>query len=174
VGWTVTNQGAPVWSGTQYWNDYVFISPDPIMDGRAVLVAAVPHSNSGGLASGASYRANTSVKLPAGVSGTYYVYVTSDRFGLLNVSPASPQAFPFWTQYYATTTWELNKVDNVASTSLNVVYREPDLVVGNVSIASPVVSGATVPITFTVTNTGTRATRVSNWTDGVYMSVDGS
>ena len=28
VQWTVTNLGAPVWSGTPYWTDYVYISPD--------------------------------------------------------------------------------------------------------------------------------------------------
>jgi hypothetical protein len=34
VQWTVTNIGADVWSGTNYWIDQVWLSPDPVFDPR--------------------------------------------------------------------------------------------------------------------------------------------
>ncbi len=36
-----------------------------------------------------------------------------------------------------------------------------------------VFAGETIPITYTVTNQGTRAARVNGWTDGIYLSTDG-
>ena len=57
------------------------------------------------------------------------------------------------------------------SAPLPVYYREADLVVSNLVVQSTAPhSGDTIPVTWTVTNQGTRNTRVSTWYDGVYLS----
>ena len=43
VSWTVTNRGAPVWSGTTYWTEYVYLSrlPEFRLDGCTHLVKGI-------------------------------------------------------------------------------------------------------------------------------------
>ena len=44
----------------------------------------------------------------------------------------------------------------------------------NITVPSNVISGTTIPITYTVTNQGTRATRTASWTDRIFLSQDPS
>src|SRR5262249_52762968 len=64
-----------------------------------------------------------------------------------------------------------NELNNKGSGPLPVYYREPDLVVSNLTppMTTPH-AGDIVPVTWTVTNQGTRATRVNSWHDGIYLS----
>ena len=65
--------------------------------------------------------------------------------------------------------------NNRVATPMSITYREAILgQVTNVQVPSGVTSGETIPVTYTVTNIGTRATRVSGWTDGIYLSTDAS
>ncbi|MEX2553759.1 MAG: CARDB domain-containing protein, partial [Actinomycetota bacterium] len=50
ITWTVTNVGDdPVWSGTQRWRDYLYVSPDPVfIFSRATSVGSVVRSNADG------------------------------------------------------------------------------------------------------------------------------
>ncbi len=175
VTWQVTNQGADVWSGTQYWNDYVFVSPDPeFIYNDATLGAVVPHSNANNLASGESYTGSATVTLPAGISGTWYVYVFTDRDPVNGEDVPQAGAFPEWPQEFQSRVWDTDKTHSESSTSLNVIYAEPELVISNVTAAGTATSGATVPISFTVTNDGNRTTRVDTWFDRVYIATDSS
>ena len=176
VSWTVTNQGADVYPGTTQWIDYVYISSDPtFIPNRATLAAAVVHSNANDLLSGQSYTGTTSITLPEGISGQRYIYVFSDRNAQNTSDPndnVSISAFPDWPDYFSKRVWELDKSNNGGSASVNVVYREADLQISNLIVGSPIDSGQEVPITYTVTNVGTRATRVPVWFDGIYISQD--
>ena len=58
--------------------------------------------------------------------------------------------------------------------TLPVTYAEPDLKVTALSVPDDLRAGQTLDITFTVTNTGTRATRETGWVDRVYLSLDSS
>ena len=61
--------------------------------------------------------------------------------------------------------------NNQAAIPQPVIYREPDLQVSNLIVpANPPYSGTTIPVTWTVTNAGTRDTRESVWFDRVYLS----
>ena len=79
VEWTVANQG-----GTQAvaagggWYDSVYISRDPYLDpGTDLHLGSVLHQGSLGPA-GASYSGSLMARLPAGISGPYYVFVLTD------------------------------------------------------------------------------------------------
>ncbi len=64
--------------------------------------------------------------------------------------------------------------NNRIATPFNITYREPDLKVTNITVPPNVTSGETIPITYTVTNQGTRATRTASWTDRIFLSQDPS
>ena len=177
VTWTVTNFGDPVWAGTQYWNDLVWLSPDAKFDPtRATLLATFPHSNAQTLGHDQSYTAIQSVTLPAGIGGkvdplTYYIYVQTDKPPLTG-SGTGP--FHQGANYYQSRVYEAegaNEINNTSSAPLPVLYREADLFVQNLIVpASPPFAGDTIPVTWTVVNQGTRDTRGGNWTDGIWLS----
>jgi large repetitive protein len=196
VSWTVVNEGAAVWSGTRYWTDTVWLSRYPAEEGKlgqgAVEVGSLLHDNSAGFASGASYNASVEIRLPPGVEGPYYFYVTTDAKGARPVNgQASEHLAPGLLgasggqgtiqndssrRVYATMVWEPpGLLNNLAATTSAIVYREADLVISNLSLESPSVeSGSQLDVSFVVTNQGARQTRESLWFDRVYLSRDAS
>src|SRR5262249_19497170 len=74
--YTVTNQGSqPVWAGTQYWRDFLWLGQDPtFIRGRASYLGEVAESPGHPLQPGESYDVYVNVTLPAGTSGPYYLY----------------------------------------------------------------------------------------------------
>ncbi|MCK6499002.1 MAG: hypothetical protein L6Q38_05930, partial [Nitrospira sp.] len=182
VTWTVRNQGPnAVWSGTQRWTDYLFVSPDPtFIVERAALVGSVVHVQTEPLAPGQSYTATAKVQLPAGVEGKWYVHVFAStvmgRYGPSFAAP-SPGEYPDWPEQFRETVWEQPDRRNNVSTSsaIEVTYREADLRVTRFSILPTTSnSGGFLTVTFTVTNAGTRTTRTDLWMDRVYISMDTS
>jgi hypothetical protein len=186
----VTNLGADVWSGTQGWVDSVYFSPDPeFIASRATALGALVHTNTGGLANGASYTASGKFRLPAGTNGPYYIYVITD-----SAHPEGLGAATNWRPademlkgslllnagardvYYPYTVFEgLRNDNNMAQGTLAVTYREADLQIDAITVSDPnPSSGDTITVSWTVTNRGTRDTRVSAWADGIYLSRDGS
>ncbi len=67
-----------------------------------------------------------------------------------------------------------NPTNNRYQQPLQITYREADLQITNLQVPAGATSGQTIPVTYTVTNEGNRATRVSSWTDGIYLSHDDS
>ncbi len=176
VTWTVTNFGAPVWSGTQYWLDQVWFSPDPtFIVNRAILASTVTHTATQPLGTGASYNGTASIQLPAGIGAkvtpiTYYIYIFTDPYPMLNAFAG--------VNYYQSHVYEgegANEQNNQGSAPLPVYYREPDLVVSH--LTPPTMTphaGDIIPVTWTVTNQGTRDTRTNLWYDGIYLAPDPS
>ncbi|WP_233259655.1 CARDB domain-containing protein, partial [Ramlibacter sp. WS9] len=187
ISWTVVNNGAAVWAGTNGWVDSVYFSPDPVFDiRRATALGSVVHTNVGGLAAGGSYTATLKAKLPAGTDGPYYVYVITDSAHPVE-SLGGTSSVPQWEELknslnssalsvYRTSVYEGdNNINNMTRGTLQVTYREPDLQVGSIQLSDTTVgSGHPMTVTWTVTNHGTRATRVTGWADGVYLSRDPS
>ncbi len=176
VTWTVTNNGGDVYAGTKQWTDYIYVSPDPtFIPGRATLAATMVHSNASNLLHGQSYTATTSITLPEGISGQRYVYIFTDRNAQNSGDPNDNVplgSFPDWPLIFNNRVWETNKANNGGSAAFNVIYREADLQISNLTVSSPINSGQNVMVTYTVTNAGTRATRVPIWFDGIYLSQD--
>ncbi|MCR5864424.1 pre-peptidase C-terminal domain-containing protein [Aquincola sp. J276] len=180
ISWTVQNVGAAVWSGTRAWTDAVFISPDPVFQpnsSRTRLLGTVTHPAGSGLASQASYQASAELALPAGFDGPYYVYVLTDYQPNSYPSP-EPEAGGNGDsrgRYLGTVYEAANTANNLGRGDIQVTYREPDLKISPITLsATPVMSGQTVTVSFSVTNAGTRDTRQSIWTDRVYLSRDPS
>ncbi|MDE3036214.1 MAG: hypothetical protein KGJ14_09610, partial [Nitrospirota bacterium] len=182
VQWTVENVGAPVWGGTRYWTDNVFLSPYPTFDlNSATKVAKVTHSQTTPLGTGDSYQASAEIALPPGIDGTYYVHVVTDGFPS-DSAPGGPQAeLDFGgtndgaVTYYGSTVYEArNDANNIGTGSVPVTYREADLAISNLVVPTSAGSGDTVSISWTVTNIGTRETRNGSWSDQLYLSSDPS
>src|SRR5262249_44674768 len=78
VTWNVTNNGAD--TGNVPIKDSVYLSYGATFDpATSFYVGTVPHT--GGLATGASYSQNPTLQLPAGLAGTFYLFVDTDSDG---------------------------------------------------------------------------------------------
>jgi YD repeat-containing protein len=182
ITYTVTNDGAAVWNNTKSWIDNIYFSPDPtFIPGRATLLASVVHDNAAGLGAGQSYTTTANVAPPPGTEGPYYIYVIANndpnyRYGstyyraadqALSGGRNADAAERFRSVAYEGT----STANNVGQGVIDVVYKEPALHVDTIAVSDPnPVAGETVTITWTVQNTGNRATRVNGWYDGVFLS----
>jgi RHS repeat-associated protein len=147
VSWTVTNKGTA--NVTVPIQDAVYLSYYPGLDPSARYLGTV--SQTGGLASGASYSQNASLQLPAGLAGTFYVFVVSDSDGSI---------------------FELNPSHSTQHGPTPVQIQLPppaDLVAGTVTLPANPVPNQPITITYQVTNNGTNAANGS-WYDSLYLS----
>ncbi|HET6719725.1 MAG TPA: CARDB domain-containing protein, partial [Rhodocyclaceae bacterium] len=181
VSWTVANYGEPVWAGTKTWTDAVYVSADPtFIAQRAILVGQVNHANVGGLATGGSYTSSAKIRLPAGIGGEYYIYVITDAdtghaSSADEIIGSGNNTVARDTTYRVSAFEGLRNDNNMTRASLNVTYREPDLLVDALQVLSEgAFSGQPITVKWSVTNRGTRETRVSGWNDGLYLTRDAS
>lgn len=176
VTYTVENKGAPVWSGTQYWTDQVWVSKDPtFIENRATYVGSVTQANEG-LGTGQSYTNTLEFDMPPGVDGEYYVYVftnTPRRPVVPSDIVRSGDNDSLRDQAFRNFVFEL-PAGTVKQAQFPVVYREADLKVTELTLPDTLPAGGTVEISFRVENVGTRATREDSWVDRVYLSLDAS
>jgi len=143
--WTVTNNGTA--AAIAPWSDRVTLQGPQFMDFG--LFAFV-----GSLAPGESVTRTEILDFPP-VEGAYVVTIQSD-FG--NVVLEGP--------YEGNNTYTTTSIDVV-------VPPLPDLVISQiVAPADGVLSGSTVPISFTVTNIGQGATQSPIWSDFVFISTN--
>ena len=187
--YTVENEGQyQVWSGTNYWTDFIWLSAEPTFDRtQASFLGQTTHVQNQPLQPGQSYTITFTVTLPPGTGGQYYLYIDLDAHNDLPPYPYIYEARQETTDWWPADTgdnsywlgefsmWAFeNPFNNRIATPFNIIYREPDLKVTNITVPANVTSGETIPITYTVTNQGTRATRTANWTDRIFLSLDPS
>ena len=181
IRFTIENTGIhPVWSGTDYWTDYVWISADvQFIRDRASYFGQAVRSNASPLAPGEQYSVEMTGTLPEGIGGDFFVYVhpnTHDPYRrTVNTGwwPAEHGRNDEWLETFSRWAFE-DPRNNVLAAPMPVQYYEPDLVVSDPVVPAGVTSGETVTIAFTVTNEGTRATRSDRWIDRVFLSKDPS
>jgi RHS repeat-associated protein len=155
VNWTVTNTGTKS-TGVSNWSDRIILSADNDLSTTNDNVELGTIAHSGALAAGASYTQSQNVVLPKGINGNYHVFVTADVGNQV-----------------AEYTGENN---NAASATLAVnLTPQPDLRVTNLTVPAGA-SGKGLLVSWTVTNAGSGATPLQEgtWTDGLYLSVDGT
>ncbi|RMG35700.1 MAG: LEPR-XLL domain-containing protein, partial [Gammaproteobacteria bacterium] len=180
IGYSVVNDSeVPIWSGTGFWRDQVWLSKDPVFDwSRATLLATEFISNATPLAPGEGYTRTVEATLPPGIEGDYYIYVFT------NVPQGARNPLPRWwpenggtlgqaAQRHLQYAFE-DPAGTMGSARMPVIYAEPDLKVTNLQVPESLAAGQTVDISFEVTNVGNRATREDRWTDRVYLSLDSS
>ena len=158
ISWTVTNQGSDtVWPGTRYWTDQVFISPDDtFIANRAKRIGAFVFSPEQPLAPGASYTPTKQVRLPQGIDGPFTIFVQTNEGG--TTEPVYHPSNALSRGYFETHAFE-DSSNNWLSEPIPVTYREPDLVVTEITVPGTAPgSGQRVPISWTVTNQGGRYT----------------
>jgi VCBS repeat-containing protein len=188
IQYSVTNFGGDVWSGSKYWTDEIFISQAPNFippgqPGGATLLGTVVHSNQAGLLSGQSYTESATVTLPRGIGGDYFIYVITDATTQgpnqeFNSGGTNGNANLIGSSFYFYTTSvfeQFANTNNIGRADIPVTYREPDLQV--TALTLPVIapfSGDTISVSWTVTNLGTRQTHENSWSDGIFLSSDGS
>ena len=187
--YTVENEGQyQVWSGTDYWTDFIWVSPEASFNRMdASFLGQTTHVQNTPLQPGQSYTVNYTVTLPPGTGGQYYLYIDLDahndlppypyiyeaRLETTDWWPADSGDNSYWLSEFSMWAFE-DPFNNRIATPFNIIYREPDLKVTNITVPSNVTSGQTIPITYTVTNQGTRATRTASWTDRIFLSEDPS
>src|SRR3546814_10136340 len=71
VTYSVENQGGPVWSGTQYWTDDIWISQDPVFYVSRAQKVATDEVSNGPLGRGASYSRTGDFTKPPGATGAH-------------------------------------------------------------------------------------------------------
>ena len=101
------------------------------------------------------------------------LYIYQARLETTDWWPADTGDNSFWLSQFDHWAFE-DPYNNRIATPFNIIYSEPDLTVTNITVPANVISGSTVPITYTVTNRGTRATRTDSWTDRIFLSEDPS
>ncbi|WP_415233615.1 putative Ig domain-containing protein, partial [Pseudorhodobacter sp.] len=179
ISFTVQNQGGPVWDGTRYWADAVWLSKDPVLDRtRATFLGEVLHDAGAGLGAGESYTQSLNLTLPPGTEGAYYLHVATDvgRVGHIPQGESDSGSADRVRSSYASTVFETedDPTGNFGRGTLDITYAEPDLRITAQTIPSNATSGGPLALQWTVTNQGSRATRVAAWTDRVFLSLDGS
>lgn len=151
LSWIVENAGQGSAIGS--WFDAVYLSLDQILDrGSDVYLGYANRPR--GLAPGQRYTNGASFKIPAGLSGSWYVLVVADAGETVNERGEE---------------W-----NNVGSDPLavQVILLPPvDLVVGTITIPANAIPGQNATFVYTVTNLGVN-TACCSWADNLYLSAD--
>ena len=189
IRYTVTNIGThPVWTGTKSWRDFLWVSADAeFIRERASYMGEVTFRYDRTLNPGDSYEMVAQITLPRGTQGQYYLHIHLDAHNDIDPSDSPYQSRRLKTEWWPAdkgsnegfldefSRWAFEDPNNnLYSTPFPIEYREPDLRVSNVVVPAGATSGQSVPITFTVSNIGNRATRVGQWTDRLFISHDAS
>jgi RHS repeat-associated protein len=148
LSWTVTNSGAG--TGNTPITDSVYLAYGTLFDPTSErYVGSLAYS--GGLASGASYTQSDDLQLPAGVAGTFYVFVETNSNGAV---------------------YERNAPVSAAATAEPVqigLMQPADLVAGAVTIPANSVVGQNFTISYQVTNQSSGQAD-GTWYDSLYLS----
>ncbi|NJO93385.1 MAG: APHP domain-containing protein, partial [Hydrococcus sp. RM1_1_31] len=145
VNWTVNNTGTVIATGS--WSDRIYLSADGTLN-NSIFLKAIARTQP--IAVGESYTTSTDIVLPDVVDGNYRLLVVTDANN----------------QLIESSTGETNN----QSTSATFAIGHPDLVAA-ITPPSKIISGSTIPLTWTITNTGTAPT-LNSWSDRIYLSTD--
>ncbi len=109
---------------------------------------------------GQSYSTTEPVPIPISLSGTYYLFVTTNP---ASIDPTTNQpTYAVYESNYAN--------DSSTPVTVSVNQSLADLVVTQVAAPSALATGQTVTITWTTANVGTGTTNANSWYDDVWMS----
>ncbi len=157
ISWTDANTGNGSTSGS--WSDQVTVVNTTT--GQTLATVNVPYdaTSSGNLSAGAvSAQRSDSLTLPAGTAGVGQLQIT--------VTADIDNAI---FEYNASQTGESNNSATISATSTHA--PEPDLTVSVVSTASSAGPGQSVPVNWTIGNSG-NADAIGSWVEQIYLATD--
>ena len=148
--WEVHNTGKGG-TGSATWFDAIYLSADPFFTSEVdPLLASVPSLSA--LGPGQSYAHSATVRLPEGISGEYYLFARTDAYTRVQESDETNNA-------------------GLSLAPVNIALTPPpDLQVTGVVVPNNAFSGASIAISWKITNKGAGNTRSAGWTDYVYFS----
>lgn len=149
--WTVTNRGIGI-TDRENWTDIVILSPDLIADVTDFQVGAFVRN--GSLLPNSSYQVSMNVTIPQGVTGLHYLIVETDRLRQVYEHVLDDNNF---------------RVE--PGGALVFVAPSADLRVTAIDFPDTVVTGESIPISWTVANFEPVAV-TGQWRDAVYVSAD--
>lgn len=152
VSWHVENQGA--FDAAPSWFDGVYLSSDQTLDTANDILLTSRFRNAP-LGPGLSYDGASNVVVPSCISGTYYLFVTTDSRG---------QIFEFDPKQNA----EGNNTSQPRP--ITISNTASDLVVTAVAHPASGSAGQPLSVNWTVSNQGVGPTLRNSWTDRVYLS----
>lgn len=149
VEWTVRNQGAnnPI---EKNWRDAIYISEFPYFDQNATYLGQRGINKGDTLSPDSHYTLHTSIDIPQGIEGEYFIHVFTD---------VNNDVFE--------SIFENNNILSRAVTINSGYY--PDLLVTDVSIDQSAISGEQVSVSWIVRNQGEGKPQ-KNWADKVFIS----
>lgn len=152
IQWQVKNTG-PGSTLSTGWSDAVFLSTDATLNvSYDTYIGAV--QNLTALAAGVTYTQTASFTIPNGFTGTYYVFVYSDRWNNL-------------LETDNTNNWDRT----VALTQIQMVPL-PDLKVQSIAATQTTFSGQTIAVQYEIKNIGLANTNTSAWRDRIIFHSD--
>jgi subtilase family serine protease len=149
IVWTVRNLGSD--ATYRAWGDVVILSRDLLLDPTDPVVGSYRHSTP--LGAGESRTVRFTIRVPANLTGPYYVFVVSDYGNELSETD------------------ENNNVGVDTQSMVITVAPPADLVVESVSVPASGSPGTPMLIQWVVRNAGSNAA-VGQWYDSVYLSAD--
>ena len=187
--YTVENIGTnPVWGGTRYWKDFIWLSADDeFFRRRASFLGTSIYAPTSVINPGDRYTIEYTTTLPEGTGDDYSLWVHLDAH-----NDRSPLFFPYQARLLETDWYPANQgdnaswlshfdrwayedpSDNLARADFPIIYQEADLTVTDFQVPAGATSGDTIQISYTVENIGNRETRVDSWTDRLFISHDAS
>ncbi|MBK0403323.1 IPT/TIG domain-containing protein [Adhaeribacter sp. BT258] len=158
VNFSVENQGAFRTLATG-WADQFYLSADASLDASDLLLNTV--TRNGDLNIGESYNGSTTVRMPHGLQGNYFLIGKAgvrDGRGTCNGIASSVLV-------------DTDPANNFRTIGLPITLTPPsDLIPVTYTLPTDVVAGQQVTIPFTIQNQGTGATLEGNWDDGIYLN----
>ena len=151
VVYTVSNLG-PGDTDVSAWDDRIYRNQNPNPNVGPALLATIGHA--GILPAGQSYVITRAFSMPHGVTGDYYVHVSTD----------------YYDEVYEYTS-EGNNWGSGGPISVTLT-PPPDLQVTGVSAPAFGVAGSNSDVVFTVTNLGPGSTAAGAWVDSLYRNED--
>jgi WD40 repeat protein/subtilase family serine protease/DNA-binding CsgD family transcriptional regulator len=149
IVWTVRNTGSE--ATYRAWGDVVILSRDLLLDPTDPVVGSYRHTTP--LGAGESRTVRLTIRVPANLTGPYYVFVVTDYGNELSETDES------------------NNVGVDTQSMVITVAPPADLVVESVSAPASGSPGTPMPIQWVVRNVGSNAA-VGEWYDSVYLSAD--
>jgi uncharacterized delta-60 repeat protein len=147
ITWAVTNAGT--WStGANLWQDAVYLSATTNLDSTALLLGQPTCPRPLGTCE--SYAGSLTATLPQGLSGTRYFIVQTDADSRVNEGDFED--------------------DNTTASDAVVITLTPPPDLQVAAIQAPANAGASLAVSWTVTNAGPGVTAETAWVDEVYLS----